>query len=124
MGKIHLSDRQWAFIHPHLPPPAHTGRPRAGDRCTIDGILYVLITGCRWQDLPLEYGAATTVWRRLNRWEEEGVWERLFGVYRSFFAVAIMLLSVRVVVRRGSGTAGTTATAVVTQSSLTQAACS
>lgn len=78
MGRIHLTDRQWAFVHPYLPPPARTGRPRTDDRRTIEGILYVLITGCRWQDLPREYGAPTTVWRRLKRWGEEGVWERIW----------------------------------------------
>jgi transposase len=78
MSRIHLTDRQWAFIRPLLPPPARTGRPRADDRQTIDGILYVLITGCRWQDLPREYGAPTTVWYRLKRWGEEGVWERIW----------------------------------------------
>lgn len=78
MSKIHLTDRQWVFIRPFLPPPARTGRPRAGDRRTIEGILYILITGCRWQDLPREYGAPTTVWRRLKRWGEEGVWERIW----------------------------------------------
>ena len=41
-------------------------------------MLYVLITGCRWQDLPREYGAPTTVWRRLRRWGEAGVWERIW----------------------------------------------
>ena len=78
MSRSGLTDRQWAFICPLLPPPAHTGRPRADDRRTFEGILYVLITGCRWQDLPREYGAPTTVWRRLKRWGEEGVWERLW----------------------------------------------
>jgi transposase len=78
MARIHLTDRQWAFIRPHLPPPARTGRPRAADRRTFEGILYVLTTGCRWQDLPAEYGAPTTVWRRLKRWGEEGVWERIW----------------------------------------------
>src|SRR5260370_27474308 len=78
MGKIHLTDAHWAFIQPRLPPPARTGRPRANDRRTIEGILYILITGCRWQDLPDEYGAPTTVWRRLKRWGEIGVWERIW----------------------------------------------
>ena len=50
----------------------------ADDRRTIEGILYILITGCRWQDLPREYGAPTTAWRRLKRWGEEGVWERIW----------------------------------------------
>src|SRR5215467_8512500 len=78
MSRIRLTDRQWAFICPQLPPSAHTGRPRADDRRTIEGILYVLITGCRWQDLPREYGAPTTVWRRLRRWSEDGIWERIW----------------------------------------------
>src|SRR5262245_37081793 len=78
MSRIHLSDTQWAFIHPFLPPPARIGRPRADDRRTIEGILYVLITGCRWQDLPREYGPQTTVWRRLKRWGDAGVWERIW----------------------------------------------
>jgi transposase len=78
MSSIHLTDSQWAFVQPLLPPPARTGQPRANDRQTIDGILYVLITGCRWQDLPREYGAPTTVWRRLKHWGELGVWERIW----------------------------------------------
>jgi transposase len=78
MSRIHLTDSQWAFIQPLLPPLARTGRPRADDRRTIEGILYILITGCRWQDLPREYGAPSTVWRRLKRWGEAGVWERIW----------------------------------------------
>jgi transposase len=78
MSRIHLTDSQWAFIAPLLPPPARTGRPRADDRRTIEDILYILITGCRWQDLPREYGAPTTVWRRLKRWGEGQVWERIW----------------------------------------------
>jgi transposase len=73
-----VTDRQWALIRPLLPHPARTGRSRADDRRTIEGILYVLITGCRWQDLPHEYGAPTTVWQRLRRWGEEGIWERIW----------------------------------------------
>ena len=42
-----LSDKQWAFLQPLLPPQARIGRPR-GD----NGILYVRITGCRGQDMP------------------------------------------------------------------------
>lgn len=78
MASVHLTDEQWAFIQPLLPPPTRTGRPRADDRRTVEGIVYVLITGCRWQDLPREYGAPTTVWRRLKRWGEAGIWERIW----------------------------------------------
>ena len=72
-----LTDEQWEFIQPLLPSQPVTGRPRADDRRTINGILYVLITGCKWEDMPIKYGAPVTAWRRLRRWQEEGVWERL-----------------------------------------------
>ena len=65
MARIHLTDGQWAFIQLFLPPPARTGRPRADDRCTIEGILYVLITSCRWQDLPHLAGEYERVWGEL-----------------------------------------------------------
>ncbi len=68
MAAMHLTDRQWAFIQLLLPPPARTGRLRTDDRRTIEGTPYVLITGCRWQDLPREYGGPTTVWQRLKHW--------------------------------------------------------
>ena len=78
MSQVHLTDAQGAVIGPLLPPPAKTGRPRADDRKTVDGILHVLRSGCRWQDLPRRYGAPTTVWRRLKTWGEQGVWERVW----------------------------------------------
>src|SRR5260370_22719190 len=78
MAPVHLSDKEWAFIQPLLPAASRVGRPRADVRRTIEGIVYVLITGCRWKDLPREYGAPTTVWRRLKCWGEAGVWERIW----------------------------------------------
>lgn len=73
-----LSDAQWQLIAPHLPPPKRMGRPRADDRKTLEGILWVLRSGARWQDVPREYGSPTTCWRRLKEWEESGVWETLW----------------------------------------------
>ena len=45
-----LTDNQWKVLVPSIPPHAHIGRPRADDRNTVDGILYVLMSGCRWMD--------------------------------------------------------------------------
>jgi len=72
-----LSNGEWAFIEPLLPPRARTGRPRVNDRMVLNGILYVLVTGCRWMDMPPKYGSYVTAWRRLKRWSEEGVWKRV-----------------------------------------------
>lgn len=73
-----LTDAQWAVIAPLLPAPARTGRPRAGDRQTLEGILYVLRNSCRWHDLPARYGDPVTCWRRYVQWESTGVWERVW----------------------------------------------
>ena len=73
-----LTNQEWALIQPLLPPRAPTGRPRADDRKTINGILYVLKTGCRWEDLPPErYGSSTTCWRRFDQWRKDRVWEKI-----------------------------------------------
>lgn len=72
-----LTDKQWEFITPHLPPKAHTGRPREDDRTTINGILFVLMSGCRWMDMPTRYGSHKTVWERHKKWSERGVWKRI-----------------------------------------------
>jgi transposase len=70
-----LTDGQWAVIQPLLPPPHTRGRPRADDRKTLKGILSVLRTGCAWEDMPRCYGSPIPCWRRLRKWQEEGVWE-------------------------------------------------
>jgi transposase len=44
----------------------------------LNGILYVLTTGCRWMDMPLRYGSYKNVWRRLKKWQDGGVWDRIF----------------------------------------------
>ena len=72
-----LSDRAWAALDPHL-PHGRPGKPRVDDRRVISGIFHVLKTGCRWRDVPREYGPATTVYNRFNRWSQRGVWARIF----------------------------------------------
>lgn len=72
-----LDDVRWSRIEPFLPPKAKEGKPRADDRRTVNGILYVLVTGCRWVDMPRRYGDDSTANRRLRRWEDGGVWKRI-----------------------------------------------
>jgi transposase len=72
-----LSDQQWARIQPLLPTDVR-GKKRVDDRLVISGILHVLKSGCRWCDVPPEYGPPTTIYNRFVRWAERGVWERLF----------------------------------------------
>jgi len=74
-----LTDSQWSMIQKHLPKPASTGRPRSDDRMTINGIIYVLICGCRWSEMPKRYGDDSTANRRLNKWQQKGIWKNILS---------------------------------------------
>jgi len=71
-----LTDAQWQRVAPHLPkhPPSPLGgRPRADDRDCLEGVLWVLKTGSRWQDIPVDLPSGSTCWRRLHEWVEADV---------------------------------------------------
>ncbi len=78
-----VEGRLWELIEPLLPPrPAPKGPGgclRVDERAALQGILFVLHTGCRWGDLPLQlrYGSGHTAWRRLRAWQAAGVWDGL-----------------------------------------------
>ena len=72
-----LSDEQWRRIGPLLPTDVR-GKKRVDDRRVISGILHVLKVGCRWCDLPPEYGPTTTIYNRFVRWAARDVWKKLF----------------------------------------------
>ena len=72
-----LSDAAWDAIEPHL-PHGQAGKPRVDDRRVISGILHVLKTGCRWRDVPPEYGPPTTIYNRYHRWARRRIWQKLF----------------------------------------------
>ena len=76
MTKRMLTDEQWNRIAPHLPehpPSPKGGRPREDDRECMEGVLWLLRTGARWQDMPLDLPSGSTCWRRLQEWAGEGV---------------------------------------------------
>ncbi len=82
MAKANLPDEFYDLVSHHLPPvptvgPAG-GRPRVGNRIALRVIWYVLVTGCRWEDVPLELGCSgRTAHRRLRHWEVLGIWDRV-----------------------------------------------
>jgi len=79
-----LTEEQWKKIEPLLPkfPRSPKGGPRPiANRDVFEGILWVLRSGARWKDLPKQYPSASTCWRRLRDWEDQGVWERVWRVF-------------------------------------------
>ncbi len=77
-----ISDAQWSTIAPQLPRPAKTGRPRCDDRTTVNGILFVLTTGCRWADMPDmpdKYGSKSTAHLRFQELQQKGIWKKILS---------------------------------------------
>ena len=81
--EIYVSDAQWEVLAGQIEGQGRIGRPRVDDRQMLNGILHVLVSGCRWNDLPREYGHYSTVWRRRRRWSADGtllrLWRHLLG---------------------------------------------
>jgi len=84
-----VSEELWGRIEPLLPVVErrfrYPGRKRLPDRAALQGILFVLCTGIAWRHLPVElgYGGGSTCYRRLDEWQQAGVWERLHEVLLS-----------------------------------------
>jgi putative transposase len=85
-----LSDAEFAYLEPWLPPPCPVGRPRRHPlREIVDAIWYVIRTGCQWRFLPGEYPPWPTVYRWFRRWRLDGTWERLHAAVREQLRITI-----------------------------------
>ena len=64
------------MIAPLIPPARHGGRRREVDaREVMNGILYVLETGCQWRALPKDLTPKSTVHDYLMLWDWDGTLE-------------------------------------------------
>lgn len=73
-----LSDAQWNYVRPLLPHAAWRGHPRGNEREILNGIFYVLRTGCQWEDLPHDIQASPkTCHRRLLEYQRRHVWLKI-----------------------------------------------
>jgi transposase len=75
-----LTDAQWDRLRPLLPPQkSRTGRPAKDHRTVLNGILWILRTGCPWRTLPERYGSWKTVSSRFYCWTRAGIWDRILA---------------------------------------------
>ena len=55
-----LTDEEWAVVAPLIPPPRPGGgKRRTGMRAVVDGLMYILSTGCQWRYLPKDLARCT-----------------------------------------------------------------
>jgi len=82
-----LTDAQWSKLEPLLQMPRgerHAGgRPRKyALRRVVDGLLYVVKTGCQWRQLPTDFPPWGSVHQQFRAWRDSGVWERVTKTLR------------------------------------------
>lgn len=77
-----LSDLEWKLFEDIFPQKAEKrsrGMPHTPFRYVLNSLLYILITGCRWCDLPQGqiWASKSSAHRWLKRWQENGTFEHL-----------------------------------------------
>lgn len=79
-----LTDAQWERIAPLLLPqkPA-VGRPARDHRLVVEGVVFVMRTGCSWRALPEKFGPWQTVVGRYRRWCQQGVWALVLPILQT-----------------------------------------
>ena len=78
-----LSDREWAILEPFIPPAKTGGRPRSVEmRQILNGVFYLLRSGCAWRLLAHNYPAWSTVYDYFRKWRNQGIWEQMVRTLR------------------------------------------
>jgi transposase len=75
-----LSDEQYALLVPLIPPAKPGGRPRTTDmRRLLDGLFYLVRTGCQWRHLPPPpaFPPWRTIYGYMRAFAEAGVREAI-----------------------------------------------
>jgi transposase len=79
MARLNLRDDQWERIAHLLPgKPGDCGRTAADNRLFVEAVLWMARSGAPWRDLPETFGPWNSVYKRFARWQERGVWQRVF----------------------------------------------
>ena len=68
-----LTDAEWALVEPLIPPAKRGGRRREVDvREVLNGLLYVLSTGCQWRAAPKDLPPKSTLFSYFDLWNWDG----------------------------------------------------
>ena len=73
-----LTDEEWALTGPLVPPAKRGGNRRTVNvREVINGLMYVLSTGCQWRAIPKDLPPRSTVYDYFDLWSWDGTLDRI-----------------------------------------------
>ena len=75
-----ITDKQWSKLSRYIERQNFNkgGRPRSEERKLLDGIIWVMLSGSSWSEMPREFGSHVTAWRRFQQLEKKRVWEKIW----------------------------------------------
>jgi len=101
-----LSDAEWKYLRKRLPSQKRIGRPREhSPREIVNGVFYLLRTGCAWRYLPKDYPNWKTVYHYFRLWRINGLFKRINKRLRQ-------------VIRRRAGRAGQSSVGIIDSQSV------
>ena len=74
-----LRDKDWNKIKHHFSTGKYGNRAIHSRRDLINGILYVVKTGCQWRMLPSDFAPWKTVYGYFRRLSKLGIWEKVLA---------------------------------------------
>ena len=73
-----VTDDEWNHIAPLIPPAKRGGRRRSVDvREVVNGLMYILSTGCQWRAIPKDLPPRSTLFEYFDLWDYDGTLERI-----------------------------------------------
>lgn len=80
-----MTDKEWAHIEPLIPPAKRGGNKRTVNMCeVINGLMYVLSTGCQWAAIPKDLPPRSTVYDYFDLWS----YDRTLGrIHHALFVI-------------------------------------
>ena len=78
-----VTDEEWAHIAPLIPPAKRGGRKRSVDvREVVNGLMYILSTGCQWRAVPKDLPPRSTLFEYFDLWDYDGT---LDGIHHTLY---------------------------------------
>ena len=82
----HIPEELWCEIEKIIPQKeTAVGRPELDRRKALDGIIYILHSGTKWDYLPEKYGCTTTVHGKFMKWTRAGIFRKIMTKAREYY---------------------------------------
>ena len=79
-----LTDSQWNHIKEFFEKEKGRGKPhQLKMRKIVNAVLFILVSGCQWRNLPESYPNWQCVYYHFRKWTRTGLWKQLHARIRA-----------------------------------------